>query len=335
MRNVVKLFLVALVAVMCVDALATTSASAEEPLFVTESGKALLFVADGLGAVTLRGKKAGVEGTITCEKESVHGLALDKSTLARELHIEYNGKCEQTVGTNKGSCTEPIKPVLSYGELGLLKEHVLLLVAPEKGTEFVEVKCTNGNTKIGGAVIGEFKLNGRNGNSQYAVKQKAFLLLFKANGVKQEQEEIELLGSLMKGVALKAEGFFGEGASEEAVQLLLFAAGAAILPGKIFAFNPPRVLKFKAAGEKLPVGVENVTLFNLMVTKAELNVETYFKIPMGGDECKGVTLEGWLGIGQKVCSVKIDTPGVFVLGEKAILTITSTRGNEPYEVKTE
>lgn len=55
MRNVVKLALVALVAVMCVDALAVTSASAGEQLFITESGKALLFTTEG-GAGTLRGK---------------------------------------------------------------------------------------------------------------------------------------------------------------------------------------------------------------------------------------------------------------------------------------
>lgn len=67
MRNVVRLALVALVAVMCVGALVATSASAEEPLFITESGEALLFTGTG-GAVTLRAKRAGVEGTITCEK---------------------------------------------------------------------------------------------------------------------------------------------------------------------------------------------------------------------------------------------------------------------------
>jgi hypothetical protein len=231
MHRIVKSMLVALFAVMCMGALAATSASAVEPLFLTESKKALLFTADNIGTPTLRGKRAGVEGTITCEKSAGHGFALDKSPLSREVEIEFSGKCEQTLNGTKETCGEPIKPKKSYGELGLLNGHVLLLVAPETGTEFVEVKCgNNNNTKVLGAVIGEFPLNGRGGSKQYSTSLKEFLLEFTATGVKQNIETINLLGVEMKGVSLKVEGFLGEGASEEATALLLLNGGGTIDP---------------------------------------------------------------------------------------------------------
>jgi GDSL-like Lipase/Acylhydrolase family len=232
MRNVAKLALVALIAVVCVGASAATSASASESLFLTASKTKLLFTTDSFGATTLRGKLLGVEGVIKCEESKTHGFVLDKSPLARELYIEFKGKCEQTIGGSKGTCTEPIKPALSYGELGLLNGHVLLLVAPEKGTEFAEVKCAISSIKVAGAVIGEFSLKAADGSPQYDVLRKNFLLLFKASGVKQEPEEIELSGSLMKGVALKIEGAFGEKASEETVQLLLPTGQVEIFAGE-------------------------------------------------------------------------------------------------------
>jgi hypothetical protein len=223
MHSVVKLVLVALVAVVCVDALAAASTSAAEPLFITGTGKALLFTGTS-GVVTLRSKTGtGTEGTITCEKTlTFHGLALNESALVRELHIEFKGKCEQTVGSNKGTCSEPIKLASSYGELGLLHGHVLILVAPESGTLFVEVKCTNGNTDVRGAIIGEFTLNGRGGSSQYNGALEDFLLSFNAKGITQEPESIELSGTLMTGVGLSTEGLFSGKASEEATELLSF-----------------------------------------------------------------------------------------------------------------
>lgn len=63
---------------------------------------------------------------------------------------------------------------------------------------------------------------------QYSALRELFLLLYNAKGTAQEPEEIELLGSLMRGVALKAEGFFGEKASEETAQLLSFDGVVAI-----------------------------------------------------------------------------------------------------------
>jgi hypothetical protein len=238
MGSVAKLALAALVAVMCVGPLAATSASAVETLFITSSGKALLFT--GSGAVTLRGKEAGIEGTIKCELSKTHGFVLNKSSLARELHIEFEGKCEQTVGSTKSACTEPIKALSAYGELGLLHGHGLLLVAPEKGTELVEAKCAGDNTKFSGAVIGEFALNGADGLPQYGIAREDYLLLYKVKGTTQEPEEIELSGTLMKGVTLKAEGFLGEKASEETTQLLSFA-GPTQIDGPQAALEPDPV----------------------------------------------------------------------------------------------
>jgi len=221
--------ILALVAVFAFGAIAAASASASLPLFLTESKKALLFTADS-GVGTLRGEKAGVVGTITCEQDLVHGFVLNASPLAHELHIQFEKKCKQTIGTNEGTCTEPIKVNLAYGELGLLNGHVVLLVAPESGTEFVTVECTNGNTKVEGAVVGEFPLTGADGNPQYGVDRKDFLLVFKATGTTQEPEEIELLGSLMTGVSLKVSGFLGGKASQESHELLLLDGNGLIDP---------------------------------------------------------------------------------------------------------
>jgi len=221
MRKVTKLTLVVLFAVMSIAALAATSAAAAgTPLFLTQSKKALLFVADG-GLSTLRGEDLGILGTITCGKGSGHGFVLNASPLAHEVLIEFSEKCEQVIGSSKGTCTEPIKVKQSSAELGLLKGHVVLLISPEAGTEFVEVKCTNGNTNVSGAVVGEFDLTGTDGNPQYGVDREDFTLLFKAKGTTQEPEEIELLGGLMTKVGLKVEGIFGGKASQEGVALLL------------------------------------------------------------------------------------------------------------------
>jgi hypothetical protein len=220
MTKVAKLALVALFAVMSMAALMASSAAASLPLFLTQSGKALLFTADsGLG--TLRGTEAGVEATITCEKDLVHGFVLNASPLAHEVEIQFHTKCEQKSAAGTAKCSEPIKVKKAYGELGLLNGHVLLLLAPEVGTEFVEVTCETTKTNVSGAVIGEFDLNGKDGNPQYGVDREDFLLLFKAKGTTQEPEEIELLGTLMTKVGLSVTNFLGGKASEETVELIL------------------------------------------------------------------------------------------------------------------
>jgi hypothetical protein len=198
------------------------------PLFLNESKKALLFTAVG-GEVILTASA----GTIKCENNKGHGFVLDKSPLAHELHIEFSGKCEQKTSISKVTCVEPIKIKLAYGELGLLNGHVFLLVAPESGTEVVELNCGSILTKVSGAVIGEFPLNGTDGTKQYGVDRKDFLLHYKTNSTTktiQEPEEIELLGKLMTGVTLKVEGFFGGKASQETASLILLDGNGLIDP---------------------------------------------------------------------------------------------------------
>jgi hypothetical protein len=62
------------------------------------------------------------------------------------------------------------------------------------------------------------------------VFRKVFLLLLDATGNKQNNEEIELLGTLMTGVHLSVEGFFGEDATAKAVALGLVDGNALIDP---------------------------------------------------------------------------------------------------------
>lgn len=228
MQRIARSALIALFAVMCMGALGAGSASAVQPLYLTESKKALLVSSDNLGEITLRGRSAGIEGTIKCEKSGGHGFLLDKSSLIREISAELSGKCEQTIGTSKGTCTEPIKPVSMYGELGLLNGIVVMLIAPESGETFVEVKCTNGNTKITGTIIGEYKLNSRDGTKQYGVDRKVLLGLDNATGNKQNIQEIELLGTKMTGDHLRVEStFFTE--EEAAVE----AKGLCLVDGNV------------------------------------------------------------------------------------------------------
>lgn len=218
MHRIAKSVLLVLFAVMCVGALSAASASAGVlPLFLTASGTELLFTADS-GAGTLRGQ-GGAE--VKCEQDLAHGFVLDKSSLAHEVEVSFHKNCEQKIGLVKSKCTEPIKTKLLFGELGLLHEHVLILFAPEAGSVFVTLTCGGNSTTVEGAVIGEIKLLGADGGSQYGVLRKDFLLLFNANGTKQEPKEIELLDNLMQGVSLQTKGFFAGEASEETHELVL------------------------------------------------------------------------------------------------------------------
>lgn len=81
-------------------------------------------------------------------------------------------------------------------------------------------------------MIGEFPLNGTDGNPQYGVDRKDFLLLFKAKGTTQEPQEIELLGVKMTDVHPRVESTFftEEEFSLEFRQLLLVDGQALIDP---------------------------------------------------------------------------------------------------------
>ena len=216
MRKITKLALVALIAVMSLAALVAASvASAGEPKFLTASGLTLLFTAVS-GTGTLRGERAGVVATVICEKDSTHGVVLNNSPLAHKIVASFEGKCEQTLGSEKVECNEK-KPIVTEqlsGELGLLHGEVLLLLTPETGKKFVELKCGSTPTEVGGAVIGLI-------DPPYGEPVTDATLLFKASGTTQLPEEIELLGVLMTKDSLHVEGFLGGKASEETSELLL------------------------------------------------------------------------------------------------------------------
>jgi hypothetical protein len=222
--RVIRLALAALFAVLAFSAMAATSASAFHPLFLTLSGKPLLFLGLGVDPI-LRGEVAKVQSTILCEKVLVHGLILHLSTLVHFLKIIFHGKCVQKIGTgNPEACTEPIetKPIL--GELGLLllpglPSDVVILLRPEDGTtNFANVVCGTTETKVGGVIVGEIPELDKNGQPQIEVLRETLEIVFATvnkNNV-QRIKEIDLLGVNMTKQELSVEGLFGGAASEEA-----------------------------------------------------------------------------------------------------------------------
>jgi hypothetical protein len=213
MRKITKSALVALIVVMSLAALVAASvASAGEPKFLTASGGTLLFTADS-GLWTLRGERAGVVATMTCEQDLTHGFILNNSPLVHKVEVTFEKKCEQTLGSEKTACTEPIKTKALSGELGLLHGEVLLLITPETGN-FWNLRCGGTETEVGGAIIGLI-------DPPYGVAVTDATLLFKASGTTQLPEEIELLGVLMTKDSIHVEGFLGGKASWETTELLL------------------------------------------------------------------------------------------------------------------
>jgi hypothetical protein len=222
MRRITKLALVALIAVMSLAALVAASvASAGEPKFLTASGGTLLFTADS-GFWTLRGERAGIVTTMTCEQDLVHGFILNNSPLAHNVDVLFEKKCEQTLGSEKAACTEALHTEALSGELGLLHGEVLILLTPESG-DFTTLECGATETVVGGAVIGLI-------DPPYGVAVTDATLLFKASGTTQLPEEIELLGVLMTKDGLLVEGFLGGKASWETTDLLLFDSPVQIDP---------------------------------------------------------------------------------------------------------
>jgi cytoskeletal protein CcmA (bactofilin family) len=221
MRNI-KLAMVALFAIFSFGAIAATSASAFPEFKGTKNTD---FEALTVGTPTLRGERASAVGTITCEKILVKGTILVGTMLIDQLHIKFHGKCKQKVGSNEGTCAEPIEVKLVRGEIGFqnsTSKKVVIDLAPDSGTEFVTVTCANGNTKTEGEVIGEFPEINKAGVNQYNKSLSKFELAFKvspAGTTKQEIQEILLLGGLMSSVHLKVSGFLGGEASEEATTI--------------------------------------------------------------------------------------------------------------------
>lgn len=219
--RIMKLALAAVFAVLAFSAMAAASASAlpVHPLFLTQSGKTLLFSGTG-GKSTLRGLSGIVAGTIECDKNASHGFVLNKSLLADEIHVEFSGNCHELLSGVRTACKEPITIKLAFGELGLVlgNKTVGILLKPEVGNVFTEFECTGNKFIVEGSVIGEFPEKVGTVN-QYNKNLKEFTVVFEAvnkNSDLQNPEKIELLGTEDTAELKTAGGIFGGRASEEA-----------------------------------------------------------------------------------------------------------------------
>jgi hypothetical protein len=224
MRKLAGTIMAALVAVLAFGAImASTAGAATHPLFLTASGKTLLFLGEGSKPV-LRGEVAGVVATVECEKVLVHGLILHESSLAHLLPLLFEGKCEQKIPNRAAeTCEEHIttKPILA--ELGLLKsgsKTVVMLLAPGDGTTtFVVLKCGGNTTTVSGTIVGEIPEKNSEGQNQYDVERETLEVIFATSPAGTNQQAITtifLLGVEMTGQELKIAGFLGGKASEEA-----------------------------------------------------------------------------------------------------------------------
>jgi len=199
-----RLALAALFAVLAFSAMATSSASAFfHPLFITQSGKELLFSGLG-GKATLR----SASGTVECEKTLIHGFALHLSTLAHRILLLFEGKCE-LVTPIKAACSNQgthITSKLLLGELGLLSatnHKVLILLAPSSETESAKFNCgIGGEITVTGAIVGEIPEINAKGVNQYNKPLTEMEQVFESvgrNSEKQAIQEIFLLGTQMSG----------------------------------------------------------------------------------------------------------------------------------------
>ncbi len=203
---------VVLFAVLALSATAAASASAFHPLFLTQSGKALLFTGE-TGPLLLRGLMLGaLDIGISCEKSLLHGWVLNKSTLAEKIKLVLHGKCQEIINGTAESCKEPLEFKELLGELGLINstnDKVVLLLAPSSGTELIQYECGGHINVLKGAVIGEFPEISKKGINQYNKQLGEAELVFESENDNENQKikEIFLLGVQMTGVAFT----FGEG----------------------------------------------------------------------------------------------------------------------------
>jgi len=224
MRSI-KVVLLALIAVVALGAIVAAGAFASPPEFKSPSSKSTLLFSGNSGLSTLRGKQAGQEAVIMCEKDESHGELTNNSPLAHNISIQFSGDCLQKVGGGANEiCKEPIIIKTTTGELGFIEPNKLvgLYLAPTTGTEFTTVECGSFKTVVSGSIVGEFPLlfkqNAR--EDQYNTSRTSFELKFNAAGTKQAITAIELLGVKMTGDHLEVTGLFGEEASEETTETL-------------------------------------------------------------------------------------------------------------------
>jgi hypothetical protein len=227
--RIMKSALAALFAVSAFSAMAASSASAWHPLFLTQSGKELLFSGEG-SKLVLRTERAGLPATLECEKILIHGLALNLSTLAHGVLLLLHSKCLLKVngGANE-TCNEPIELKLALAELGLLtstNHRVVLLLAPSGvpvgTTTFALLECRGELAKISGTIVGEIPERNALGENQLNTPRNDIELVFATINKSNHQSisEIFLLGTKLTKQELTASGFMsGPTALEAAMNL--------------------------------------------------------------------------------------------------------------------
>ncbi len=224
-----KLAMLALIAVFAIGVVAAGASAATHPEFDTESGKTLAFTASG-GTAQLFGERAGIVGEINCESSSGSGEILNKTPLADNILISFEGKCHETISGSTSACTEPITTKRIRGEIGLIlpatsPKTVGILLIPYNSTgEFAEPVCNGTGTKVTGAIIGTFPET-----TKYNKLEKTAEIAFTSSGITQAQTEIDLLGVEMKGIHLHTAGLFGGNAAENAEAIITGDGGINIL----------------------------------------------------------------------------------------------------------
>lgn len=210
-----RLALAMLFAALAFSTMAASSASAFHPLFLTQSGKELLFSGEGIKPI-LRAEEAGLPATLECERVLIDGFALNLSTLAHRVLVLFEGKC--TLKVNGGAnelCREPLVFKKSLAELGLLTSTnhkvVMLLAASDGTTVFDTSECGGNQTTVSGSIVAEIPENNAKLEKQINVSRSTLEVVYATTNKNNQQAitEIWLLGTQMTGDELKVEGFLG------------------------------------------------------------------------------------------------------------------------------
>ncbi len=231
--SVVVMLAAAATAAVAFGALAATSAAAIPEFKGLGTVKSIHFTGTG-GLTVLRAKRGGVEGTVECHKILVEGLILTPSMLVDNILLHFHTDCLETLSGTTTKCNEPILSKPLMGELGWTKSSappVGILLRPESGTVYASVTCASNTTTVEGEIIIEIPEENVNRENQYNKFLNSYELVVKStNAEKQESAEgFELLGgTLMSGVKLKVQGFFGEGATESGSATITLATDGEI-----------------------------------------------------------------------------------------------------------
>lgn len=223
--RITRLAFATLLTAVALSALTTASASASHPLILTQSGKELLFNAEGgrFLQIFLSRPQFNVTETdsVTCEKTSGHGSFLQKTPLVHLNQLTFEGKCElTTMNFGKSFCTEPIRVKALLGELGLASatnKKVDMLLTSFLGTEIGKLECGNHSYTLEGSVIAELPEVNAKGVGQYNKQLTEVELTLESESKNENQKitEIFLLGAQRSKAELFVAGLFGGKASWE------------------------------------------------------------------------------------------------------------------------